>query len=105
MYQHRHADKGWYLCQACQAELLLHNYERKLKVEYRKQIDLDPNTSYFFVHMGELNRLNGPSNYPFTSEEAALRFANNHKLIAKQQYGVDRDIEVRYPDGTVQVIA
>lgn len=69
-------------------------------MEYRKKVKLDPNTEYYFVEMGELNRLNGGASYPFPSLEAAERFAESHKIIAKQNYGIDRDIVIRFPDGT-----
>lgn len=73
-------------------------------MEYRRRMELDQNTDYWFVEMGELNFLNGGSSYPFTSEEAARRFAINHKLIAKQQHGVDRAISIRHPDGFIQEV-
>ena len=73
-------------------------------MEYRKKIDLDAETKYWFVEMGELNRLNGSGAYPFTSYEKALLFALNHKRIAKLTYGADRSVVIRFPDGTKEVI-
>ena len=73
-------------------------------MEYRKRIEIDRDKDYVFVEMGELNRLNGPASYPFPTEEAARLFATNHKRIAKQQHGVDRDIRLRFPDGTIEEI-
>lgn len=72
-------------------------------MEYRKKIDLDPNTNYWFVEMGELNFLNGGSNYPFTNETAARLFATNHKYFARME-GIDRAIRIRFPDGSIEEI-
>jgi hypothetical protein len=69
-------------------------------MEYRKKIDLNPNSEYWFVEMGELDRLNGPSSYPFPTEQAARRFAVNHKRLS---YG-QRDVQIRFPDGQIEVI-
>lgn len=73
-------------------------------MEYRKKVELRPGTDYWFVDMGELNFLNGGVSYPFTSEEAARKFAVNHKLLAKQKHGVNRRIEIRHPDGFIQEV-
>jgi hypothetical protein len=73
-------------------------------VEYRKQIELDPNTNYWFVEMGVLDRLNGGSSYPFPTYETAHKFAVAHKRIAKQSHGVDREIAIRFPNGTIETI-
>lgn len=70
-------------------------------MEYRKSIELDANTDYWFVEMGELNFLNGGSKYPFMSFDAAKRFAVNHKLLAKQRHGVDRQVFIKHPDGFI----
>lgn len=70
-------------------------------VEYRKRIELDREKDYWFVEMGPLNFLNGGCSYPFPSAGAALRFAEAHKHIAKRIHGVDREIRVLHPDGTV----
>ncbi len=69
-------------------------------MEYRKKIDLNPNTEYWFVEMGQLDRLNGPSSYPFPSLEAAMKFAVNHKRISFGQ----RDVQIRFPDGEVETV-
>jgi hypothetical protein len=73
-------------------------------LEYRKKIDLEPDTEYWFVEMGPLNFLNGGSSYPFTALEKAMGFAVNHKWLAKHKHGVDREVSVRFPDGTVQAV-
>lgn len=78
--------------------------ERIAMVKYRKTVDLNPNTDYWFVEMGELKYLDGGSSYPFPTEEAALLFARNHKLAARLAYGVDRVVTVRHPDGRVEEI-
>lgn len=81
---------------------------------YRRATSLSASTDWWFVEMGRLDRLNGPASYPFPSEAAAFRFAAAHKRIASLHTwtelddtvntGVDRDIAVRFPDGTRQVI-
>ena len=73
-------------------------------VEYRRRIEIDRDKDYIFVEMGELNFLNGGSSYPFPTEQAARLFAVNHKRIARQTYGVDRDIQLRFPDGRLEEI-
>lgn len=104
MYEHYCHRKGFYCCHQCMRETVLGMKEQKELIEYRKTIPLDTSTDYWFVEMGELNFLNGGSNYPFPTLEAAERFAINHKRIALQQYGVDRDIAIRYPDGTIKPV-
>lgn len=71
-------------------------------MEYRKRIEIDRDKDYVFVDMGELNFLNGGSSYPFPTEEAARKFAVTHKRIAKQTYGVDREVSLRFPDGRIE---
>jgi hypothetical protein len=71
-------------------------------LEYRKRIEVDSNTDYWWVAMGPLNFLNGGCSYPFPTAAAASRFAQNQKLIAKAIHGVDREISVTYPDGTIE---
>lgn len=61
-----------------------------------KELD---DTEHWFVDMGPLNRRNGPGSYALPTEAAAIRFATNHKQIARDSYGVDRVVTVRYPDG------
>lgn len=70
-----------------------------------------PGADYWTVRMGELDRLNGPAEYPFPSEGSAHRFATEEKLKAEshewldldgaKRHGVNRKIEVVYPDGFV----
>ncbi len=81
---------------------------------YRKATSLSADTEWWFVEMGRLDRLNGPGSYPFPSEAAAFRFASAHKLLGSVHTwtdlddsvlaGVDREIAVRFPDGTRQVV-
>jgi len=71
---------------------------------YRKTIELDRDTDYWFVKMGPLNHLNEAASYPFPTYEASERFAINHKMIAKLNYGVDREVVILHPDGTEEVI-
>lgn len=53
--------------------------------EYRKTIDLDPNTDYTFVELGPIPELpswhqqSNPSRFPFPTESAAFTFAKNTK--------------------------
>lgn len=68
-------------------------------VEYRKTVELQADTDYWFVKMGELNRLNGAHSYPFTSEKSARIFAEMHKTLALQLHGVDREVTILFPDG------
>lgn len=70
-------------------------------MKYRKTIDLSPTTDYWFVQLGELNRLNGSSSWPFPSLEAAERFAELQKSLALEVHAVHREVAIRYPDGTV----
>ncbi|QGJ97119.1 hypothetical protein SEA_PETTERN_74 [Mycobacterium phage PetterN] len=81
---------------------------------YKKEIPLSTESEYWFVEMGELDRLNGPASYPFPSELSAFRFAAAEKrraaghlwidLDGRWHRGVDRDIAVRFPDGhTIQI--
>ncbi|OBJ40293.1 hypothetical protein A5630_25415 [Mycolicibacterium mucogenicum] len=66
--------------------------------------------SYHVVHLGALDRLNGPATYPFPTSTAALRFAQAAKRLASVHAyanldgsvtrGVDRSVLVAYPDGT-----
>ncbi|MDP7733666.1 hypothetical protein [Mycobacterium paragordonae] len=67
--------------------------------QYRRSIPFDPTKAYHYVDMGRLNYHNGPGRYPFPSEDAAIRFATEHKKIAHEHYGVDREVSVLYPDG------
>ncbi|AFF28449.1 hypothetical protein FDI11_gp26 [Mycobacterium phage Tiger] len=77
---------------------------------YKKDLPLSTEAEYWFVEMGRLDRLNGPSSYPFPAEQAAFRFAAAEKRRAAEHkwldmddtwhHGVDRDIAVRFPDGT-----
>lgn len=81
---------------------------------YRKATSLSASTDWWFVEMGRLDRVNGPASYPFPSEAAAFRFASAHKRIASLHTGTDlddsvhtgveREIAVRFPDGTRQVV-
>ncbi len=81
---------------------------------YRKATSLSASTEWWFVEMGRLDRLNGPASYPFPSATAAFRFAAAHKRIASLHSwadlddtvhtGVGREIAVRFPDGTRQVV-
>lgn len=73
-------------------------------VEYRKRIEIDRDKDYVFVDLAECVFLNGGSSYPFPTEEAARRFAINHKRIAKQNYGVDRAVALRFPDGRIEEV-
>jgi hypothetical protein len=73
-------------------------------VEYRKTIEIDRDKHYVFVDLEECVFLNGGSSYPFPNEEAARTFAVNHKLIAKQRFGVDRQVRLRFPDGSTEEI-
>lgn len=70
-------------------------------VEYRKKIELDRDKDYWFVEMGQLSFLNGGSSYPFPSLIAARMFAESQKHIAKAVHGIDREVRVVHPDGTV----
>lgn len=70
-------------------------------VEYRKKIELDRDKDYWFVEMGQLNFLNGGSSYPFPSLSAARKFAEDQKHIAKAVHGIDREVRLLHPDGTV----
>lgn len=72
-------------------------------MEYRKKIELSPDTEYWFVEMGPLNFLNGGSSYPFPTEAAAILFATNHLNFARLK-GCERDIRIRYPNGTTRKI-
>lgn len=71
-------------------------------MEYRKSIPLDANTDYWFVELGELTRFNGSFSYAFPSLEAAQTFAESHKYVAKSLHGVDRDVSIKYPNGSVK---
>lgn len=73
-------------------------------MEYRKSIPLATDTDYWFVEMGELTRLNGSFSYAFPSEESARKFAVAHKALALQIHGVDRDISIKFPDNTKEVL-
>lgn len=83
---------------------------------YRRTIELDRKTDYWWVEAGPLDlrasragdaersgsaasALNDGGSWPFPSESAAVRFATSHKQTAQLQYGVDRAISIRYPDG------
>lgn len=92
------------MCQPCMRLLIEGMEERKQMVEYRKSIDLDANTEYWFAELGVLNFLNGGSSWPFTSEDAARKFAIAHKRIAKTIHGIDREVWLRFPDGTKEDI-
>lgn len=70
-------------------------------MEYRKKIELDRDKDYWFVRLGELNRLIGPADYPFPTAAAAQKFAEAHKYIAKTIHGIDREVSIRNPDGSV----
>lgn len=70
-------------------------------MEYRKTIDLDPTTQYWFVKLGELNRLNGTSSWPFPTLEAATTFAESQKALALAVHGIHREVAILHPDGTV----
>ena len=70
-------------------------------VEYRRRIEVESKSDYWWVEMGELNFLNGGCSYPFPTVEAAHRFAQTQKNIAKRIHGVDRDVKVRHPNGEV----
>lgn len=50
--------------------------------------------SYYMVHMGQLDHLNGPGSYAFPTARAAEFFALNHK-----RRDPNRAIRVEYPDG------
>lgn len=64
---------------------------------------------YWHVHLGLLDRLNGPASYPFPTEIAAVRFAQAAKRLAAEHVwtdidgtihvGVDRDVDISCPDG------
>lgn len=69
-------------------------------MEYRKKIDLDKEREYWFVQMGEYDRLNGPAAYPFPTEEAARKFAVNHKRMSLGQ----REIFIQFPNGTMEEV-
>lgn len=71
-------------------------------MEYRKKIDLDPTSDYWFVVLGELNRLNGTSSWPFPSLKAARTFAESQKSLALAVHGIHREVAIRYPDGSVE---
>ena len=71
-------------------------------MEYRKRIEVNHETDYWWVEMGELNRLNGGASYPFPTVEAARKFAESHKNIAKAIHGVDREVQVRHPSGEIE---
>lgn len=68
--------------------------------EYRKSIELDPDTSYSFVEMGPIPELpswheqSNPSRYPFPTEKAAFTFAHSHKALHP-----NREVAVATPDG------
>lgn len=53
--------------------------------EYRKTIELDPDTKYHWVQLGPIPGLpdwhvqSQPSRWPFPTPEAAMRFAKAHK--------------------------
>lgn len=72
-------------------------------MEYRKQVELDPGSDYWFVELGESTFLNGGSAYPFPSERAAQVFAENQKFLAKMR-GNDREVRIRYPNGDIKNI-
>lgn len=73
-------------------------------MEYRKSVQLDANADYWVVTMGELNRLNGKSSWPFPSEAAAIAFADAHKALALSIHGVHRDISIQFPDGRTEKV-
>jgi hypothetical protein len=73
-------------------------------MEYRKRIELDTSTDYWFVELGEMLRLTGDSSWPFPTEAAARKFAVANKRLAKQKYGAERDVRIRFPDGTKEEI-
>ncbi|ATN92201.1 hypothetical protein SEA_TIPSYTHETREX_72 [Mycobacterium phage TipsytheTRex] len=68
--------------------------------EYRKTLDLNPETSYTYVEMGPIPDMPSwhiqaqPSRFPFPTPEAALRFA---QAAAVRDPG--RDVVIAYPDG------
>lgn len=71
-------------------------------MEYRRRIEVDSTTDYWWVEMGVLNFLNGGCSYPFPTLAAAHHFAQTHKAIAKSVHGRDREVAVRHPDGTIE---
>ena len=95
-YRHLCDKYGWWLCPACQQDLVEYIEKWMVKMpEYRKSISLDPNTEYWFVELGVLSARHGGAAYPFPSYEAARTFAFTHK-----RRDIDRDVSVIYPDGS-----
>lgn len=70
--------------------------------EYRKNITHNPESQYWFVELGPIPnqpdwhmKLYAHSSYPFPSEESAKRFG-----LGSRERDWDREIHIRYPDGT-----
>lgn len=68
--------------------------------EYRKTLELDPETSYTNVEMGPVpgmplwHHLSQPSRYPFPTEKAGFRFAETNKARHPE-----REVVVATADG------
>lgn len=67
--------------------------------QYRRSLPVNSHRDYWLVDLGRLDYANGPANYPFPSEESAIRFAKVHKRISPDRY-----VAVRYPSGHIQEI-
>lgn len=75
--------------------------------EYRKTIEHGPDTKYAWVQLGPIPRMNGlptpswheqskPSSYPFPTDAAAVRFAENNK-----DEWPDREVSVVFLGGQI----
>lgn len=65
---------------------------------YRRELELDPEASYTYVELGPRptlhawHTLSEPTRYPFPTEQAAFRFAENHREPGRR-------VRVITPDG------
>ena len=95
VYKHWCHREGWFLCSACQQELVDYLTDWMVVNPYRKRIEIDRDKDYYWVELGVLSKAHGGASYPFPTYEAARAFALHHK-----HRDIHRSVSVIYPDGS-----